>query len=80
MLGETLLKMLFQGRPHGRVVELERLAVAAQGFAGSDPGRGHGTAHQAMLRRRPTCHNQKDRQLKYATMYCGFEEKKKGED
>uniref|UniRef100_A0A8C4KXK0 protein-serine/threonine phosphatase n=1 Tax=Equus asinus asinus TaxID=83772 RepID=A0A8C4KXK0_EQUAS len=21
------------------------------------PGRGHGTAHQAMLRRHPTCHN-----------------------
>ena len=23
---------------------------AAQGFSGSNPGRGHGTAHQAMLR------------------------------
>ena len=28
-----------------------------QCFVGSNPGRGHGTAHQAMLRRRPTCHN-----------------------
>ena len=29
---------------------------AAQCFVGSDPGRGHGTAHQTTLRRRPTCH------------------------
>ena len=29
----------------------------AQGFAGSDPGRGRGTTHQVTLRRRPTCHN-----------------------
>ena len=28
-----------------------------QGFTGSDPGRGPSTAGQAMLRRRPTCHN-----------------------
>ena len=30
---------------------------AAQGFVGLNPGRGHGTAHQATLRQRPTCHN-----------------------
>ena len=30
---------------------------AAQCFLGSNPGRGHGTAHQTMLRQRPTCHN-----------------------
>ena len=30
---------------------------AAQCFVGSDPGRGHDTAHQATLRQRPTCHN-----------------------
>uniref|UniRef100_A0A9L0TR11 Ankyrin repeat and death domain containing 1B n=1 Tax=Equus caballus TaxID=9796 RepID=A0A9L0TR11_HORSE len=30
---------------------------AAQCFVGSNPGRGHGTAHQTTLRRRPTCHN-----------------------
>ena len=47
-----------------------RSTSAAQGFTGSDPGRGHGTARQAMLRRRPTCHN-KDPQLKYTTMYWG---------
>ena len=30
---------------------------AAQGFVGSNPGCGHGTAHQTTLRQRPTCHN-----------------------
>ena len=29
----------------------------AQCFVGSNPGRGHGTAHQTTLRQRPTCHN-----------------------
>ena len=29
----------------------------AQCFVGSNPGRRHGTAHQATLRQRPTCHN-----------------------
>ena len=32
-------------------------ASAAEGFVGSDPGHENGTAHQAMLRWRPTCHN-----------------------
>ena len=50
---------------------------AAQGFSGWDPGCGHGTAHQATLRQHPTCHNKKDPQLKYTTMYSGgFGEKK----
>uniref|UniRef100_A0A8C4MMA4 STEAP family member 1 n=1 Tax=Equus asinus TaxID=9793 RepID=A0A8C4MMA4_EQUAS len=30
---------------------------AAQCFVGSNPGRGHGAAHQTTLRQRPTCHN-----------------------
>ena len=30
---------------------------AAQCFVGSNPGRGHGTAHPTTLRQRPTCHN-----------------------
>ena len=47
----------FRGRPHGQVVKFACSAVAAQGFADSDPGRGHGTAHQATLRWCPTCHN-----------------------
>ena len=29
---------------------------AAQCFVGSNPGRGHGAAHQTTLRQRPTCH------------------------
>ena len=45
------------GWPRGRVVKFMHSALAAQGFTGSNPGRGHGTAHQATLRRRPTCHN-----------------------
>ena len=42
------------GQLRGRVVESVRSAAAAQD---SDPGRGHGTACQATLRRRPTSHN-----------------------
>ena len=30
---------------------------AAQGFVGSNPGHGHGTARQTTLRQRPICHN-----------------------
>ena len=30
------------------------LLCVAQGFTGSDPGCGHATAHQAMLKQRPT--------------------------
>ena len=49
----TILKK-FRGRLHGRVVKFAHSAAAAQG---SDPGHGHGTAHQATLRRHPTSHN-----------------------
>ena len=44
-------------------------ASAAPDFAGLDPGCGHGTAHQAMLRRRPELHSQKDLQLEYTAVY-----------
>ena len=43
------------GWPHGRVVKFLRSTAVAQCFVGSNPGRGHGTAHQATLRRCPTC-------------------------
>ena len=33
------------------------LRFAAQAFASSDPGRGHGATHQAVLRQPPTCHD-----------------------
>ena len=59
------------------MVKFAHFALAAQGFMGSDPGHGHGTAHQAMLRWRPTCHNWKDPQLKiYNYVLGGFGEKK----
>ena len=50
-------KNAHRGQPRGRVVKFACSASLAQGFTGLDPGHGHGTAHQAMLRRRPTCHN-----------------------
>ena len=53
------------------MVGFVRSALAAQGFAGSEPGHGHGTAHQATLRQRPTCHNWKDPQLKYIQLCTG---------
>ena len=50
---------------------------AAQCFVGSNPGSGHGTARRATLRRRPTCHNWKDPQLRiYNHVPGGFGEKK----
>ena len=60
-----------RGRPGGRVVKCARSTLAAQGFAGSDPGCGHGTAHQAVLRQHPTCHNKKDPQLKICNYVPG---------
>ena len=63
------------------MVKFARSASAAQGFAGLDPGRGHGTAHQATLRQHPICHNQKNPQLDCTTMYWGgFGGKKKKKD
>ena len=35
------------------MVKFVHSALAAQGFASLDPGHGHGTAHQAMLRLHP---------------------------
>ena len=74
-----LLQMqMNRGQPHGQVVKFARSTSVAQGFAGSDPGRRHGTTHQATLRRRPTLHNQKHSQLEYTNNVMGdFGEKKK---
>ena len=38
-----------RGQPSGRVIKFMWAASAAQGFAGSDPGRKYGTTWQAML-------------------------------
>ena len=51
---EASYKNSFRGRLRGRVVKFACSTAAAQG---SDPRRGHGTARQATLRRRPTSHN-----------------------
>ena len=37
-----------EGLARGQVVKLVCCALAAHGFTGLDPGRGHGTTHQAM--------------------------------
>ena len=50
-------KKMLGGWPRGQVVKFAHSAEAAQCFDGSNPGRGHGTAHQTTLRQRPTCHN-----------------------
>ena len=42
------------GPARGRVVKFMHSTSMAQGFTGSDPGRGHGTTRQAMLRGHPT--------------------------
>uniref|UniRef100_A0A9L0TDW9 PBC domain-containing protein n=1 Tax=Equus caballus TaxID=9796 RepID=A0A9L0TDW9_HORSE len=53
------------------------VSQAAQCFVGSNPGRGHGTAHQTTLRQRPTCQNLKDSQRRiYNYVLGGFGEKK----
>ena len=53
----VIIKSHLRGKHHGRVVKFAHSAWAAQGFTGSNPGHGCGTAHQAMLKQRPTCHN-----------------------
>ena len=53
-----LLKIKFRGAgPVAEWLSSRALLQAAQCFVGSNPGHGHGTAHQATLRRPPTCHN-----------------------
>ena len=49
----SYIKAFTWGQPIGRTIKFVRSASVAQGFAGSNPGRGHGTAHQITLRRRP---------------------------
>ena len=63
--------MKTSGQPCDPVFKFGHSTAVAQAFAGSDLGRGHGTASQATLRWHPTCHNYKDLQLRYTTMYQG---------
>ena len=60
------------------MVEFAHSTSAAQGLAGLDPGCRHSTAHQAMLRWHPTCHNWKNSQLKmYNYVHGALGRKKK---
>ena len=47
-------KIQMLGLARGQVVEFACSASAAQGFTSLDPGHGHGTPHQALLRQHPT--------------------------
>ena len=64
-------KCMTRGWPRGPVLKFAHSALAAQVFSGSDPWHGPSTTHQAMLRQRPTQHNQKDLRLEYTTMDWG---------
>ena len=70
--------MKFPGASPVTVVKFVCSPSAAQGFAGSDPGRGHGTACQAVLRRRPTYRARGTTRI-YNYALGGFGEKKKKE-
>ena len=55
---EIVSKNIFSGAgPMAEWLGSRAPLQAAQCFVGSNSGRGHGTAHQATLRQRPTCHN-----------------------
>ena len=63
--------------PVAEWLSLHAALQAAQCFIGSNPGPGHGTAHQALLRWRPICHNWEDPQRRiYNYVLGGFGEKK----
>ena len=76
LFGTSCLKKNW-GQPCCPVVKFTSSDSVAQGFTGLNPGHGHGTAHQAMLRQCPTCHNWRDPQLKYTIMYWGAYGEKK---
>ena len=65
------IKSKVRGRPCGRVVKFAHTTSVAWDFTGSDPGHGHGTTRHAMLRWRPTCHNQRHSESEYTTMQWG---------
>ncbi|XP_070117374.1 coiled-coil domain-containing protein 25 isoform X3 [Equus caballus] len=58
LLREECVKILNYGAgPVAEWLSSRAPLQAAQCFVSSNPGRGHGTAHQTTLRQRPTCHN-----------------------
>ena len=72
----VVIKVKDRGRPNGQVVKFACTALVAQGFAGSDPGCGHGAAHQTMLRRRPRAQLERPTTKIYDYVLGGFGEKK----
>ena len=56
-LGDLSKKTQGGAGPVAEWLSSRSLLQVAQCFIGSNPGRRHGTAHQATLRQRPTCHN-----------------------
>ena len=59
---KQFFKIIFKKQQEGAGPVAEWLSLrsplqVAQCFVGSNPGRGHGTAHQTTLRQHPTCHN-----------------------
>ena len=57
VLAITNKNVWMMGPARGGVVKFAGSPSVAWDFAGLDPGRGYGTAQQAMLRQHPTCHN-----------------------
>ena len=57
LLSNKLLKQYGGAGPVAEWLSSRAPLHTAQCFIGSNPGHGHGTAHQTMLRQRPTCHN-----------------------
>ena len=56
-LYSILLEIILGADPVAEWLSSRTPLQAAQCFIGSNPGRGHGTAHQTTLRQRPACHN-----------------------
>ena len=57
LLRVCIKNMCYGAGPVAKWLSSRAPLQAAQCFVGSNPGCGHGTAHQTTLRQRPTCHN-----------------------
>ena len=66
-----LKNLLFRGWPLAERLSSRVPLQAAYCLVGSNPGRGHGTAHRTTLRQRPTCHTGRTHNEEYTTMYWG---------
>ena len=57
LLDVLKIQATLEAGPVAEWLNLRAPLQTVQCFVGSNPGRGHGTAHQTTLRQRPTCHN-----------------------